>query len=349
MFRFVFFLLMPAISADSVAASISGAGSSAAAPLYQKWARAFTEKTAITLDYQASGSSAGIKKIQERTVDFGASDVALSVADLKKNKLIQFPSAISGVVPVINLPGIKAGQLRLSGEILAQIFSRKITQWNATEISTLNPHLKLPNRAIEVVVRQDGSGTTYTFTDYLSKIDKDWQRVYGRNFSIAWQADLIRVKGSSGVAAQVKKAAYSIGYVDFNYVVQDKLDYVQLKNRDGFFIAPGAVTFGAALNASGWKKTGRFEEMLTNKAGDDAWPISMGTFILMAQHASNPERAINALKLFSWAFMSGDHFVNSVDFVRLPDQVQARVFNVMTTVTDQAGKPLQWNAYSEPQ
>lgn len=344
MFRFVFPLAL-FISSSAMAAGISGAGSSAAAPLYQKWASAFSEKTAVTIAYQAAGSSAGIKQIKERSVDFGASDVALSAADLKKEKLIQFPSAISGVVPVINLPGIKAGQLRLSGEILAHIFSRKITQWNAQEISALNPHLQLPIRAIQVVVRQDGSGTTYSFTDYLSKIDTEWRLGYGKNFSIAWQPDLIRVKGSSGVVAQVKKTAYAIGYVDFNYVVQDKLDYVQLKNRDGFFVAPGAASFAAALNASGWKKTGRFDEMLTDQAGNDVWPISMGTFILMPQNSAHPERTINALKFFSWAFMSGDHFVNSVDFVRLPDQVQARVFNVMTTVADQAGKPLQWNAY----
>lgn len=346
MFRVISTLIVYLLLCNAaIGASITGAGSSAASPLYKKWAEAFKEKTGITLEYQPVGSSAGIKQIKAKSIDFGASDVALSAADLKKDKLIQFPSAISGVVPVINIPGIKSAELHLTGAALAGIFSRRITRWNDDEIHALNPNLKLPNRAIEVVVRQDGSGTTYSFTDYLSKVSKDWQLAYGKNFSIAWHKELIQVKGSSGIVTQVKKSVYSIGYVDFNYVLQDKLDYVQLQNRDGFFLSPSALSFAAALNASGWKKTGRFEEMLTNQAGANVWPISMGTFIIMPQNTGNTDRTTAALQFFTWAFMSGDQLVKSVDFVRLPDHIQARVFREMTTVADHRGKPLKWNVY----
>lgn len=330
------------LSVTAMAAGITGAGSSAAAPLYNKWAESFQKKTGLTLDYQAVGSSAGIKQIKANKVDFGASDVALSPADLSKDKLIQFPSAISGVVPIINLPGFKAGELRLTGEVLAGIFARKISMWNDAEISALNPGVKLPGKAIEVIVRSDGSGTTYNFTDYLSKISKDWQQAYGKNFSIAWHKELTPAKGSGGIVAALKKTPYSISYVDFNYVVQDKLDYVQLKNRDGNFLSPSAESFAAALSASNWKKTANFEEMLTDKPGSKVWPITMGTFIIMPKNTGDKDKAVAALKFFTWAFMYGDRLVNAVDFVRLPDSIQARVFREMTTVADQNGKPLNW-------
>jgi phosphate transport system substrate-binding protein len=333
------------LSSTATALNIAGAGSSAAAPLYKKWAQAFNEKNGVALDYQAIGSSAGIKQIKENAVDFGASDVAMSQINLKKDKLIQFPSAISGVVAVINIPGIHSAELRLSGAILASIFSRKITLWNDEQIRALNPSLRLPNKNIEVIVRKDGSGTTYNFTDYLSKIDKDWQKTYGKDFKIAWHKDLTPVKGSSGIVEQLKKTAYSISYVDFNYVVQDKLDFAQLKNRDGQFLSPTSISFAAALNASGWKKTGNFEEMLTDKSGNNVWPITMGTFVMVPKNTKQPERTIAALKFFTWAFMSGDHFVTSVDFVRLPDDVQARVFREMMTVSDENDKPLHWGAF----
>ncbi len=346
MLRLISLIIINLLFASAAAAvNITGAGSSAAAPLYKKWAVAFSEKSGISLDYQPAGSSAGIKQIKEKVVDFGASDVAMSQADLKKFALIQFPSAISGVVAVINIPGIRSAELRLNGEILAGIFSRKITQWNDEQIRALNAGLRLPAKNIEVIVRQDGSGTTYNFTDYLSKMDKHWKSTYGKDFKIAWHKDLTPVKGSSGVVAQLKKTDYAIAYVDFNYVVQDKLDYAQLKNRDGQFLSPNGRSFAAALNASGWKKTGNFEEMLTDKSGNEVWPITMGTFVMMQKNTGNPERAIAALKFFTWAFMSGDHFVSSVDFVRLPDDVQARVFREMTTVSDVNGKPLHWGAF----
>lgn len=334
--------LAATVSSAALAAPVSGAGSSAAAPLYNKWAETYSKKAGTTLEYQPVGSSAGIKQIKAKSVDFGASDVAMASADLKQDKLIQFPSAISGVVPVVNLPGIKTGELKLTGEVLADIFARKIGSWDDAAIAALNPALRLPRKPITVIVRQDGSGTTYNFTDYLSKVNGNWQTAYGKNFTIKWHEELTQIKGSGAISAAVRKTPFSISYIDYNYVLQDKLDYASLKNRDGKFLAPSAAAFEAALNNSGWKTKGSFEEMLTDKAGATTWPISMGTFVMMPQTAANPEKTIAALKFFTWCFMNGDHLVNSVDLVRLPDSIQARVFKEMMTVTDAAGKPLQW-------
>lgn len=343
MFKFLSLCLLLSFQLSAVAENaISGAGSSAAAPLYAKWADAYNKKTKIGMAYQPVGSSAGIKQIKAKTVDFAGSDVAMSVADLKRDDLIQFPSAISGVVPVVNLPGIATGKLKLTGELLADIFARKISQWNDPAIVAMNPDVKLPKKVIEVIVRQEGSGTTYNFTDYLSKVNAEWQSQYGKNFTIKWHAELVQVKGSSGVSAAVKSTPYSISFIDYNYVLQDNLDYAILKNRDGRFVSPSAEAFAASMNNSGWKSNGRFEEMLTDKPGANSWPISMGTFVILQKTATNAEKSIAVLKFFTWSFMNGDHLVRTVDMVRLPDSIQARIFKEMTTVTDAKGKPLQW-------
>lgn len=338
---FVFLCFLSVAFAD--AATMNGAGSSAAAPLYNKWAEAYSKKTGLTLDYQTAGSSAGIKQIKARSVDFGASDVALSMSDLKSEKLIQFPSAISGVVPVVNLPGIKSGEIKLDGELLAEIFSRKVSFWDDASIVKLNPGLRLPHKAIAVIVRQDGSGTTYNFTDYLSKISSSWAVSYGKNFTIKWHTDLIQIKGSSGVSKGVEKTSYSISYIDYNYVLKDKLTYAVMKNRDGRFVAPSASAFETALNSSEWKSLGKFEEMLTDKPGANSWPITMGTFVIVPHRANNPEKTIAILKFFTWGFMNGDYLVNTVDLVRLPDTIQARIYREMLTVIDASGRPLKWS------
>lgn len=324
------------------AAEITGAGSSAAKPLYTLWSDFYSKTGGPKLNYLPIGSSGGIKQIKDKTVDFGASDVALSVEDLKTFKLICFPSAISGVVPVINLPGIKEGTLQLTGEILADIFSRKITKWNDPALAAINPDLTLPKIAIVPVVRQDGSGTTYNFTDYLSKVSPAWKETFGKNFTIAWPNDTIQVKGSGGVVSAVKQTAGTIGYVDYNYVVQDKLNYAKVKNRDGKFVAPTSGSFAAALDNSSWKTKATFEEMLTDKTGLHSWPITVGTFVILPQTAGNPERMIATLKFFTWAFLKGDTIVDNIDFVRLPDHVQARIYNEFTKITDGSGKPLHW-------
>ena len=339
---FSFVLLSLLSSAFSYAATTTGAGSSAAAPLYNKWAEAYSKKTGLSLDYQAAGSSAGIKQIKARSVDFGASDVALSVADLKREKLIQFPSAISGVVPVLNLPGIRTGELKLDGEVLADVFARKISYWDDAAITRLNPGLRLPHKVIAVIVRQDGSGTTYNFTDYLSKVSPEWKTTYGKNFTIKWHKDLLQVKGSSAISAGVENTAYSISYVDYNYVLKDKLNTAMMKNHEGKFIAASASAFEAALNNSNWKSRGSFEEMLTDRPGANSWPITMGTFVIVPSSTNAPEKTISVLKFFTWGFMNGDYLVNTVDLVRLPDSIQARIFKEMTTVTDSSGTPLRW-------
>lgn len=324
------------------AVEITGAGSSAAKPLYALWSDLSGKAGGPTLNYQPIGSSAGIKKIKEMAVDFGASDVALSAEDSQASKLICFPSAISGVVPVVNLPGFKPGELKLSGEVLADIFARKVLKWNDPALVALNPELVLPNLAITTVVRQDGSGTTYNFTDYLSKISPAWKAAYGRNFTIAWAAGAIPVAGSSGVAGAVKQTSGAIGFVDYNYVALDKLTYVRLRNRDGKFVAPNALSFSAALSNSTWKTKASFEETLTDKPGGQSWPITMGTFVIVPQATNKPERMIATLKFFTNAFIKGDALADDVDFVRLPDRIQARIFNELTKITDANGKPLQW-------
>ncbi|MBC3863621.1 phosphate ABC transporter substrate-binding protein PstS [Undibacterium jejuense] len=325
------------------AIELHGAGSSAAAPLYKIWAEAYAKNVDSNIAYEASGSSSGIKKIKESSIDFGASDVALPQADLKKSKLIQFPSAISGVAVVINLPGLKSGDVKLNGDIIAKIFSGQIDQWNDPAIVALNPNTRLPSKTILPQVRQDGSGTTYNFTDYLCKVSKAWQSGFGKNFTITWDPKFTQVKGSTGISAAIRKNPYTISYIDYNYVLQDKLDVVQIQNHDGRFVMPSPEGFSAALAASSWKAQGTFEEMLTDKPGPKTWPITMGTFIILQQAAKNIDKSTATLKFFTWAFMNGDRFVNTVDFVRLPDPVQARVFKEMTTVTDTTGVPLKWS------
>jgi phosphate transport system substrate-binding protein len=338
------FLFLSALCFFNVAnaVEITGAGSTAAKPIYTKWAETYQQRTGSSLNYQPVGSAAGIKQIEAHSVDFGASDVALSAEDLKKEKLICFPSAISGVVPVINLPGIKAGKLQLTGELLADIFSHKINRWNDPAIAAVNPGVNLPKLQIVTVARQDGSGTTYNFTDYLSKMSPAWKETFGRNFTIKWPSDTVTVKGSSGIVTAVKQLTGAIGYVDYNYVVQDHLVYTKVKNREGKFIVPTPHGFESALNNSSWKTKATFEEMLTDKPGVGSWPITMGTFIIVPQIAKNPEGTIAALQFFTWAFMKGDSIVDGMDFVRLPDRVQSRIYSELTKITDVKGAPLHW-------
>ncbi|MET3131421.1 phosphate transport system substrate-binding protein [Oxalobacteraceae bacterium GrIS 1.11] len=331
-------LLFPA----ATAANITGAGSSSVAPLYAKWSESYAKNHGPKLDYQPIGTTGGIQQIKERAVDFGASDIALSSAESSKSKLFCFPSAISGVVPVLNIAGIKSGQVHLSGEVLADIFSRKITKWNDPALLALNPGVNLPALAIVVMARQDGSGTTYNFTDYLSKQSPAWKSTYGKNFTIAWPGDVVQSKGSQALVAALKQTPGAIGYVDYNSVVQDKLIFPKLKNRDGKFVVPAIEGFAAALENSGWVRQAAFEEMLTDKAGAQTWPITMGTFVIVPQVAANPERAIATLKFFTWAFMNGDTIISELNFVRLPDRVQARIFRELVTITDASGKPLHW-------
>ncbi|MEJ7804539.1 MAG: phosphate ABC transporter substrate-binding protein PstS [Telluria sp.] len=336
-------LSLSVASLAAQAAEIKGAGSSAAQPLYDSLAVNYAKSTGVTFNYQPSGSSDGLKQITNKTVDFGATDIAMSAEQRAKSKMVCFPTAISGVVPVVNLPGVRKGQLQLTGDVLADIFSRKIVKWNDQRLRALNPTLTLPDLAITPVTRSDGSGTTFNFTDYLSKSSPAWQSAFGRNASIAWPAGTVSAKGSSGVVALLKQTSGAITYVDYQYATKGNLASTLLKNRDGKFVAPGPLAFSASLSNSAWLSKGTYEEMLTDRPGAASWPITAGTFILLPRASSNPATTIAAIKFFTWGFVHGDAVVGKAAFVRLPDLVQGRIFGELAAITDNAGVPLKWN------
>jgi phosphate transport system substrate-binding protein len=342
-FSAIFFLAMIVLPAWAI--EISGAGSSAAKPLYEGWASAYKQTGADSVVYDPIGSSGGVKKIKEHGVDFGASDVAMSHADATRENLICFPTAVSGVIPFFNVPGIKAGQINLSGPVLADIYQGKIKRWNDPAIAELNAGHALPALPIVVVARLDGSGTTYNFTDYLSKISQEWRDKFGTNFLIQWPATVQQVKGSSGVVDAVGKTTGAIGYVDYSYVLEHKLAYAKLQNRSGQFIEPTFDAFSAALNNSDWKTRASFDEMLTDKSGVESWPITAGTFAIIPKVANDPAKAVATLKFFSWAFLHGDDIARKSGSVRLTDSLQAKIYVLFTTVKDKNGKPLSWSLY----
>jgi len=338
----VFILSTMALS-PAHGAEIKGAGSSAAAPLYAFLGTGYARAEKVSLAYNPSGSSDGLKQIRGKTVDFGASDVALTPEERKAQKLLCFPTAISGVVPVVNLPGVRKGQLHLTGEVLAAIFARKIVKWNDEKVRALNPGLELPELPISVVVRQDGSGSTLNFTDYLGKVSPTWTASFGRNYTIVWPAGTTQAKGSAGVVAALKQTEGAISYVDYQYAVQANLAWVLLKNRDGRYARPGASGFSSALVNSAWMSKASYEEMLTDRPGAVTWPITSGTFVVVPQVSSTPEKTIAALKFFTWSFLHGDTVVGKAEFVRLPEIVQGRIFGELTAITDTGGVPLQWS------
>lgn len=340
MLKFLGFLFAVQFVTQAYALELTGAGSSAAAPLYVKWQAAFAKKTNDQFTYQSIGSSAGIQKLKERLADFGASDAPMSAADLKKFDLIDFPTVISGVVPFVTIPGVHPGELRLSAGTLSGIYSGTITRWNDPAIIADNPTLTLPALVIVPIARADGSGTTFTLTDYLSRVSPLWEKTYGTHFSIKWDGAVVAVKGTAELVAAVKKTVGAIGYAEYAYILENNLSYVMMKNRDAQFVRPNAASFTAALAKSGWKKTGNFEEMLTDKPGASSWPITGATYVYMHRVAQQPERTAAVMQFFTWAFMEGDNIANGLDFVRLPDTVQGRVFHEMSRVVDLHGNAL---------
>lgn len=338
--------LLPALFAVACASfahaqsTIAGAGSSAAAPIYRIWAREYQKATGAALAYDAVGSSAGLKRIKAGETGFGASDIAPSEAELATDGLVLFPVAITGIAPVVNLPHIADGQLRLTEEVLARIFMGEIDKWSAPEIRQLNPGLALPELPIKLVARSDGSGTSYNFTDYLAKASPAWKQRFGAKAQIAWPAGVIAVKGSDGVVKAVKETVGAIGYVDYGYVADNKLAAASMRNEEGEFVRPTVQAFQAALAASDWSSKGAFTSTLTAQRGKTSWPITMGTFILVPRVTDKPEQTQAALRFFVWAFNHGDSLVQQASFVRLPDRVQASAFRAITSVRDKAGKPL---------
>lgn len=307
-----------AFAATAHAVDITGAGATFPYPIYAKWAEAYNAKTGVKLNYQSIGSGGGIKQIQNKTVNFGASDKPLTVAELDKDGLMQFPAVVGGVVPVINVEGIASGKLRLNGEVLANIFLKKITKWDDAAIKALNPNVALPATNITVVHRSDGSGTTFNFANYLTKVSEEWKTKVGADTSISWPAG-VGGKGNEGVASYVQRIKGSIGYVEYAYAKQNGMNYVIMQNKDGEFVKPGLASFQAAAKYAEWEKAPGFYEIITNEPGKESWPIAAATFILMHKSQDNPAAAKEVLKFFHYGFTDGDKMAEALDYVPLPD------------------------------
>ncbi len=315
----------------------TGAGASFPAPLYAKWASDFNKATGDKINYQSVGSGAGIKQIDAKTVDFGASDMPLSDDELKTKGLLQFPTVIGGVVPVINIQGIKPGELKLSGPVLGDIYLGKIAKWNDPAIKALNPSLNLPDAAIAPVRRADGSGTTFLFTNYLSKANPEWKAKVGDGTAVNWPTGA-GGKGNEGVAAFVNRLPNSIGYVEYAYVKQNKMNYAQMKNKDGDFVSPDDSAFKAAAAGADWSKT--FYQVLTDQSGKEAWPITGATFILMHKTQDKPAQAATTLKFFEWAYKNGDKTASDLDYVPMPEKVKGVIATAWGDIKDGSGKPV---------
>jgi phosphate transport system substrate-binding protein len=322
--------------AAQAADSVTGAGASFPAPIYSKWAEAYNKATGNQINYQSVGSGAGIKQIKEKTVDFGASDMPLKDEDLAAAGLLQFPTVIGGVVPVIHVEGVKPGQMHLTGSVLADIYLGKVTKWNDPAIAALNPGVKLPDAVITPVHRADGSGTSFIFTNYLSKVNADWKAKIGEGTAVNWPANGLAGKGNEGVAQNVQRLPNSIGYVEYAYATQSKRDYVSLKNAAGSFVEPDDLTFKAAAAGADWSKS--FYQLLTEQPGKDSWPITGATFILMHVAQDKPGQATAALKFFDWAYANGDKAAADLDYVSLPDSLKALIHTKWAGIKDTAGK-----------
>lgn len=319
------------------AAEVTGAGASFPAPVYAKWADVYNKETGNKVNYQSIGSSGGIKQIEAKTVDFGASDAPLKPEDLAAKGLMQFPTVIGGVVPVVNLPGVQPGQLKLTGAVLANIYLGKITKWNDPAIVSLNAGVTLPSQDISVIRRADGSGTSFIFTNYLSKVSEDWKKSVGEGTAVKWPVGL-GGKGNEGVSAFVQRLPGSIGYVEYAYAKQNKLTYTQMQNKDGVFVGPDDDTFKAAAAGADWKN--EFYEILTNQPGKQSWPITGATFILVYKVQANAAKGSEVLSFFNWAYTKGDKLAQSLDYVPLPDTTIKLIFDAWKNVKSVDGKPI---------
>jgi phosphate transport system substrate-binding protein len=320
------------------ASDMTGAGATFPAPVYSKWAESYKAATGNGLNYQPIGSGGGIKQIKAKTVDFGASDMPLKAEELDADGLVQFPMVMGGVVPVFNLDGITAGQLKLTGDVLAGIYLGKITKWNAAEIAALNPGVKLPTDDITVVHRADGSGTSFLFTDYLSKTNVEFKTAVGAGTAVKWPVG-VGGKGNEGVAANVSRIKGAIGYVEYAYAKKNKMEYAQLKNHDGQFVEPTEDNFKAAAAGADWSKTPGFGVVLTDQAGKTSWPITGATFILMHKVEANAANAKEVLKFFDWSYKNGNAMAVDLDYVPLPGPVVKLVQESWKeNIKDSAGK-----------
>ncbi|MDZ5458980.1 phosphate ABC transporter substrate-binding protein PstS [Azohydromonas lata] len=329
--------LLAAAAGTAAAQDVTGAGATFPAPIYAKWADAFNKASGIRVNYQSVGSGAGIKQVKAKTVTFGATDMPLKDEELDKVGLLQFPTVIGGVVPVVNVKGLQPGQLKLTGQVLGDIYLGKITKWNDAAITALNPGVALPDQAIAVVRRADGSGTSFLFTNYLSKVNAEWKTKVGEGTAVNWPAGA-GGKGNEGVAAFVQRLPGAIGYVEYAYVKQNKMAYALLKNQAGNFVAPDDANFKAAAAGADWSKS--FYQVLTEQPGKDAWPLTGATYILMPKSSEKPASAAAALKFFDWAFTGGDAMAADLEYVALPDNLKALVRKQWANVKGADGKAL---------
>jgi phosphate transport system substrate-binding protein len=320
----------------TLAAEVTGAGATFPNPVYAKWAAAYHKETGNRVNYQSIGSSGGIRQIRARTVDFGASDAPLSAEELKKDDLVQFPTIFGAVVPVINVPGVKPGELRLTGPVLADIYLGRIKNWNDKAIQELNPNAKLPGQAIGVVRRADGSGTTAIFTNYLAKVSPEWKQKVGEGTTVQWPVGL-GGKGNEGVSAFVQRIPGSIGYVEYAYAKQNKLNFAPLLNPAGNYVEPDERSVQAA--AAGWGEDGNFEHPTEQKA-PGAWPITGATYILLHRSPDRPQQAAEVIKFFDWAYEKGDSMALELDYVPMPAAIVKQVREQWLGIRDKGGKPV---------
>ncbi|WP_147200455.1 phosphate ABC transporter substrate-binding protein PstS [Pantoea sp. MBD-2R] len=330
-------LSLSAVSAFA-ADNLTGAGGTFPAPVYNKWAAEYNKATGAQVNYQGIGSSGGVKQIIAKTVDFGASDAPMKEEDLQKNGLFQFPTVIGGVVLAVNIPGVKSGQLTLDGKTVGDIYLGTVKKWNDPAITKLNPDVKLPDSNINVVRRADGSGTSFVFTSYLAKVNSDWNSKIGKGNTVNWPVGL-GGKGNDGVAAFVQRLPGSIGYVEYAYAKQNSLAYTKLLDADGKAVEPSEQSFSDAAKGADWSKS--FAQDLTYQKGENAWPITSTTFILLQKEQANAEKGTAVLKFFDWAYKNGTATTNSLDYASLPDSVVEQVRAAWkTNVKDSSGKAL---------
>lgn len=319
--------------------TVTVAGATFPYPVYVKWADAYQAKTGVKINYQSIGSGAGIKQVEAKIIDFGASDKPLPSTELKNYGLTQFPTLIGGVAVVINVPGMQQGQLKLTGPVLANIFLGKIKKWNDSAIVILNPGVKLPDQMIVVVHRVDGSGTTFLFTSYLAKVSPYWSKNIGSDIAVSWPTG-VGGKGNEGVTASVKQFSGSMGYIEFAYASESKVNYVQLQNQAGKFVSPTLDSFKAAAINADWEKVPSFAVSLINSPGEASWPITGATFILTHSVQNNTEQAKAVLQFFDWAYRNGSQMALNLNYVPLPENVVALVEKSWKNIKDKNGKPI---------
>ena len=324
------------------AVDITGAGATFPFPIYAKWAEAYKQKTGTGMNYQSIGSGAGIKQIQAKTFDFGATDAPLKGDELAKAGLVQFPAIIGGVVPVVNLEGIKPGEVKLTGTVLADIYFGKLKKWNEKAIADLNPGVKLPDENITVVRRSDGSGTTFLWTDELSKVSPEWKEKVGSSTAVAWPEG-VGGKGNEGVASYVQRIKGAIGYVEYAYAKKNKMIHVAVRNKDGVFVQPDDSAFQAAAGYADWKSQPGFHQILTEQPGKTSWPITGASFILMPAKSDKPASTQEVMKFFDWALKNGQKMAEDLDYVPLPESVVKLINDEWRAQVKDAGGKALWN------